>query len=509
MIPVIRFDALTTLPEAVRTLAKQAGINFQFDPAILNQIGADGRPVPQPQVEIYWENVTPMQALSALLENYKWQIVQDPKTKIARITQKDPQALEPLVTRVIQLKYSNPTNIIIAVTNTFVDKRSKLIADPRTSQLIVVATEKELPGVAELIEKLDGATKEILIEAILTETTRSPSTIKGIDWTKTLEAQNFSFGNGTTTGSASSSTTTTTPGDTTTSTTPGSRPLSSTAGSKTVTSMGQSLTTALGAGGLSVNTAKGLHPATAFLNADGVHAVLSFLNSDADTESISLPRSVAMDGVKTELAVVRNIPIFEQEQSANSTGGNLATVKPNYDKEVKGTILNEVGVKLAVTPRIVGLTNVHLFLKPEISAQEAVAAHAKLNGQDNEAPIFNRRLITTEATVPSGFTLVLGGLNNDITSKSFSKVPILGDLPGIGLAFRHDSKQRTKQNLLIFVTPTIVGDTDFQKNKTDFLKNKFVPKVETEESLWDTGRPVDWTKPGPNVEPVYSPKSIK
>ena len=118
--------------------------------------------------------------------------------------------------------------------------------------------------------------------------------------------------------------------------------------------------------------------------------MLSFLNTDADTKSISFPRTVALDGVPTTLMVVQNIPVFEQTQSAPAAGASqgLATLLPNYEKKVNGVILNEVGVKLIVTPRIAGPTNVLLQLAPEISQKDALVASETLNGQVNTAPYF-------------------------------------------------------------------------------------------------------------------------
>jgi general secretion pathway protein D len=260
-------------------------------------------------------------------------------------------------------------------------------------------------------------------------------------------------------------------------------------------------------GGFSLNTAHGISPATAFLNADGVQAVLSFLNTDADTKVVAFPRTVSLDGVETSLSVVRNIPVFEQTQSTPAAGASqgLATVLPNYDKVVNGTILNEVGVKLLVTPRIAGPTNVLMSVKPEISSQEDQLFQEQLNGQLDQAPVFDRRTMQTEASVPSGYTLVLGGLDEDTVDKVYTKVPFLGDMPGLGYLFRSDSKTHDRDSILIFVTPTIISDSDFQLTQTDFLKSKTMGLTPLDEKSWDTGSPYDWTKPKDAVAPVYQP----
>jgi type II secretory pathway component GspD/PulD (secretin) len=176
-------------------------LNYILDPKVtFGQPDGTGKPAPQPNINLRWENLTAEQALMALLTVYNLQLVDDPKTKVARITVRDPAAPDPLVTRVIQLKYASPSNIVAAVQSAIDPKRGKVVVDVRTSQLVVVATEKEQAAVDELIAQLDTPTKQVLIEAKILETTVNPKTMKGIDWSRTLSAQNVTFGNGITTG---------------------------------------------------------------------------------------------------------------------------------------------------------------------------------------------------------------------------------------------------------------------------------------------------------------------
>jgi type II secretory pathway component GspD/PulD (secretin) len=108
------------------------------------------------------------------------------------------------------------------------------------------------------IDKLDTATKQVLIEARLFETARKPQTLKGINWSGTAEAQQFTFGNN--------------------QYVPGS--------DRSVNSL---VTPTLPK--LLADTAKGFNPATAFLNADGVSAVISFLNKDNESDLLATPRA--------------------------------------------------------------------------------------------------------------------------------------------------------------------------------------------------------------------------
>ncbi len=106
--------------------------------------------------------------------------------------------------------------------------------------------------------------------------------------------------------------------------------------------------------------------------------------------------------------------------------------------------------------------------------------------------------------IPSGNTLVLGGLVQDDIRTGNTKVPVLGDIPIMGYLFRSDTKSRAKQNLLVFLTPTIIGDQDYQPTKSDFLRTP-APLGDTLEgdwSAWDSGKPRDWSTPVGSDDPT-------
>ncbi len=478
VIPLIVMDDVP-LTDAIKNLARQAALNYILDPKVaFGQPGPDGRPIPQPSVSIRWENVTAGQALNALLSTYSLQMVEDPKSKIARVTLKDPAAPEPLLTKVVQLKYASPTNIVSALQNTFTDKRSKVIPDVRTSQLVVLATEKELADVDALVEQLDTRTKQVLIEARLLETSENPKTTKGVDWTSTLQGQNVYFGNG----SMSGQSTTTMPGTPTTTTTPGGRPIT-TAASSSVSTV---LNSVIGGGGLGLDTARGFTPNTFFLNADGVHAVLSFLNTYADAKVLSTPRTVTLDNETARIQVTRASPIINITPGSVQTAGGSAITYTN------------LGVILNVTPRISANSYINLKVEPEVSRIFDTVTKLVSVGTGTgtyQADEYDIRKIETRVMIPSGNTLVMGGMMQDDVRSGNTKVPVLGDIPVLGYLFRSDTKSRQKSNLLVFVTPTIVRDEDFQPTATGFLKNR-VPTQDTVDgdwSAWDSGKPKDWS----------------
>jgi type II secretory pathway component GspD/PulD (secretin) len=449
IIPLIQFQDVQ-LTTAIENLARQAGINYILDPKVgFGQLDERGQLRAQPNVSIRWENVTASQALRALLQNHGLQLVSDSKTKIARVTVKDPAAPDPLTSRIIQLRYASPSNIVAAVQATFTDKRSKVIGDVRTSQMVVLATEKEQDAVDKLVARLDLQTKQVLIEAKLIESSFNPSTMKGIDWSGTLEAQRLSFGNNLQTA----------PVDAGESVNP---PLS-TLWPK-----------------LMADTANGFYNPY-FLDADGVSAVLSFLNKAADAKIIATPRAVTLDNETAHLSVIRAEPIINVTAgTANTTGGSRI-------------VYTNLGVILDVTPRISANNYVNLKVVPEVSRLFATRSK-QIDSRTFQADAYDVRRMETTVMIPSGNTLVLGGLVADDSRSGNTKVPILGDIPVLGYAFRKDTKSRDKIDLTIFITPTIVGDTDFQQNKpSDFLKTPIGEEASPEWSAWDSGKPYDWS----------------
>jgi type II secretory pathway component GspD/PulD (secretin) len=476
---------------AIESLARLAGINYLLDPKIgYGQPDDKGQIKPEPTLSIRWENVTAQQALLALLDNYGLQLVENPKTKIFKITTKEPNALPPLIPRVIQLKFASTSNMMAAVMSTMRDSRSRVVPDARTSQLVVVATEKEQADVDTLISQLDKPTRQVLIETKLIELSSNPTTTKGIDWSGTLQAQNVSFGNGVLQPSASSSQTAIPGASTTTPGLPlpggGSTPSTTTTpGFTTTTTLSSLVQNSLSPGGLSLNTASGLTPAVGFLSADGVKAVLSFLNQSSDAQVISTPRVVTLDNETATIQVVRAFPVFNTTAGTQGSPGGSELTYSNL-----GTILQ-------VTPRISANDYVWLKVQPSVSSFFGTVTKT-VGGFVNQADEFDTRAIDTQVLIPNANTLVMGGLVKDSPSASYTKVPILGDIPGLGWAFRSESKSLDKDNLIIFITPTILKDTDFHPATTDFLNSqpRSMSGQMNPNSRWDSAQPNgDWSDP--------------
>jgi type II secretory pathway component GspD/PulD (secretin) len=487
-IPLIQFQDVP-ITTAIENLARQAGINYLLDPKIgYGQPDANGQVKPEPTLSIRWENITAGQALVALLDNYGLQITEDRKTHISRITTKDPTAPPSLSTRVIQLKYASTSNMVESVQASLTDKRSKVLPDVRTSQLVVVATDAEQEAVDTLINQLDKPTRQVLIETKLVQISSNPSTTKGVDWSSTLEAQHVSFGNGF---MAGGSTTVTAPGVPGSGTTPGGGYSGSGSGYTKNTTFD-----VVPGNGFSWNTLSGLTPGIGFLSADGASAVLHFLNATYDAQITSTPRVVTLDNQMATIEVTRTFPIINL---SGGTANSAASSSITY---------SNVGTILQVTPRISANDFIWLKVIPVVSSFFGNITVTVPGGGGNPSfsypvPEFDMRKIDSQVMIPNGNTLVMGGLVQNNPTASYSKVPVLGDIPGLGWAFRSESKTTTKDNLIIFLTPTIIKNSDYQtatSAASDFLQS--TPAVMKSgmnpNTIWDGSEPRgDWSNPAP------------
>ena len=466
-IPLIQFQDVP-LTTAIENLARQANINYLLDPKInYGQPEANGQVKAEPNLSIRWENITAEHALIALLDNYGLQLVPDVKTKIYRITTRDPAALPPLSTRVIQLKYASTTNMMDSVQATFTDKRSRVFPDTRTSQLIIVATDAEQAALDALIAQLDTPTKQVLIETKLIEISSTPESTKGIDWSGTLTAQHVTFGNNTTY-LLPPTAPTGVPG------TPGYTP-----------GFGGLTGGTLAPPFIKGNTSQpGFGWGTGFLNADGAAAVISFMNSSADAQVMSTPRIVTLDNEPAVISVVTTFPILNSTAGTQGSPGGSSITYSN------------VGTILTVTPRVSANNTIRLRVTPNV---ETFVKYQDLtaSGSESQAPIFELRTMDTQVLIPNANTLVMGGLVTDQPIDQGTKVPILGDIPFLGAAFRSSDKKGNKDNLLIFITPTILQDSDFHPTTTDFLNATAQTKPQTlnPNSPWDSTQPYNWADP--------------
>jgi general secretion pathway protein D len=237
---------------------------------------------------------------------------------------------------------------------------------------------------------------------------------------------------------------------------------------------------------LTLNTLSGLTPGMGFLSADGAKAVLSFLNSSSEAQVVSTPRVVTLDNETATISVTRNFPIINV--TASTAGVSSGSSQITY---------SNIGTVLQVTPRITANDYIWLKVIPDVSSFFQTVRQT-VAGVLYQADEFDQRHIETQVLIPNAHTLVMGGMVKDNPNAQYTKVPILGDIPVLGLAFRSQNKTMDKDNLLIFITPTIVQDSDFKPTTSDFLNTtpRTMPDTMKMHTWLDSSQPRgDWSNP--------------
>ncbi len=150
----------------------------------------------------------------------------------------------------------------------------------------------------------------------------------------------------------------------------------------------------------------------------------------------------AQNNLEASVSVVENIPILKS--SVEGSGSDRDYIQ-NIERQ-------DVGIKLTLTPHVNPEREIQLDLNPSI---EAVVEDTQ---DESYTPTISKREVKTTVTVPDRATVVLSGLIREDTTKIATKVPLLGDIPFLGVLFRSTSDSKKRTNLLIFVTPRIVTD---------------------------------------------------
>lgn len=175
-------------------------------------------------------------------------------------------------------------------------------------------------------------------------------------------------------------------------------------------------------------------------------AILQALASTTAANLLSTPSILTLDNQEASIIVGENVP-FVTGQSTN-TGSGVANPFTTIQRE-------DVGLTLKVIPHLAGEETIRLELEQETSAVKD-AATTSTGGQTPVDIVTTKRQIKTIVLADNGETIVLGGLIRDDIRNVVRKVPLLGDIPYLGTFFRSTSKSRAKQNLMVFLRPTIL-----------------------------------------------------
>jgi type II secretory pathway component GspD/PulD (secretin) len=419
--------------QVLRLLARQSKISLVVSDKI-----SDAQP--PMKVTMRLEDKTPMEAIKIIVFDKGLILLE--KDGVYYVKTKEEKEAEPTESAFYTFSYASAEKVLPLLAAEL-ESHVPPQFDPRTNTIFYREVGSNLDAIKLFLATVDQPTKQVMIEARLLEVTANPAQSYGFNWGgvfgNSSTPQTFTYG-----GSA--------PGTNTINlqTNPNTGAVTPVTVPSTVPTANLSngafspdnflLNAQSGIGGLM----RALDGQFAILSVPQMSITMRFLNEDADAELLANPRIVTSDNQQATIKITRNQPVPQlnfNEQTAQAVFGGFT------DKSYGNT--------LVVTPSINKDNFVTLNVKPEISNKVADSVFT-FSGATVSSPIIDTRDIESTVLIKSGDTLAIGGLLQDEITKTHSKVPVLGDIPGIGYAFQEHLNVRTKRNLLIFVTPTII-----------------------------------------------------
>ena len=320
----------------------------------------------------------------------------------------------------------------------------QITAVKEANSLVVLAPSQQQQEIAESIKKLDVRTRQVLLEIMVVEVTKTDGFGFGLGLQYSDNANTVSLANS-------------------------AVPFGSTAAQFTT---------------LNIPSAGGYQ-----YNYGNWTMDLAATKKNTKIKVLSQPRAVAAENQKTEIKIgVKQAYINSTTSLGTTGGGNTQT-----------TATNDIGLDITLTPQINKEKNVILGLKFQLTS--VLDQYQYQTSQDttttpptpqySQIPIVGHRIINNTSTVKSGQTLVIGGLLENQKTVTTTAPPFLGDLPLIGWAFSEESELSTQTELLIFIKPTVINNTKegrlATKSERDKLKNFDEEETDTIDQML-TGR---------------------
>ena len=294
-----------------------------------------------------------------------------------------------------------------------------ITADKASNALVVVATPADYQNLQQIIKKLDKRRKQVFVEAMIAEVSIDKLLELGSKWRAAVTRNGepiFVGGVGT-------------------------------VDAATVNSILSGMT-GLTLGGMSnyfTVPQTFVAGGTSDIKVPGITALFSMSDFKDAVNVLSTPQILTSDNMEAEILVGENIPlILNRERDVTTTSTVLTSIERK-----------DVGILLKIKPQINEGEYVKLDIYQEISAQKAGSE----NVITSIGPTMTKRSTKTSVAVKDKQTVVIGGLMQERDEESITKIPLLGDIPGLGWLFKYRSISRAKTNLLVFLTPYIINDS--------------------------------------------------
>jgi type IV pilus assembly protein PilQ len=322
-----------------------------------------------------------------------------------------------LLVETVTLKFLDAGNLKSAIAG-MSSKNGSISIDEKSNSLIVCDTKENLETILAQIRKADKKPDQVMIEVVLLDVQLNDETEIGVNWDMLTTKYNIKLDS-----------------------------------SKQIgTSFRQNLTSARISSVDGTDTAN-IGNATAFNSVVGTGSDFALLFSDIRTvihalqeknnvEIIASPRVMVVSGKEASIEAVEEIPYQELTQTSAGGGGSSA---------ITSTQFKNVGVTLNVGATLTDDKFILLNVQADQKVQTGKSSAAGTSG----VPIVDARVVKSSLLLEDGQVLVIGGLRRKTTQKQTKQIPILGDIPIIGLAFRDTIVTQNSSELLILLSPHI------------------------------------------------------
>ena len=328
-------------------------------------------------------------------------------TQVVRLAHSDASELAELLKNIINTEKSMENENAV---------KASIQADEALNALVIRAAPSTMLEVKDIIEKLDVRRLQVLIEAAIVEVTS--------DFTRQLGTELFVAN---------------------TSSNNKTIPIGLTAPSGTLAQILQGI-----ALGTQQSADLGAAPliAAGREDSDGTSfgIIIRALAGNGDINLLSTPSITTMDNKPAKIVVGQNVPFRTGSTVTGSDGASnpFTTIQRE-----------DVGLTLEVTPHVHDGNLVRLEVHQVVSEVDPASLNA-IGAAGSADLITNKREINTTILVDNQEVIILGGLIRDKETISNSRVPVLGSIPGLGLLFKSSNKSIEKQNLLVFLRPTVL-----------------------------------------------------
>ncbi|MDO8464925.1 MAG: type II secretion system secretin GspD [Gallionella sp.] len=288
-------------------------------------------------------------------------------------------------------------------------------ADASTNSIIIIAPDAIYNNLRAALDKLDVRRAQVYVEALIAEITADKAAEFGIQW------QNLT-GLGATNGQAFGGTNFGTAG-------------------QNIAGIAQNPATA--SRGLNIGIVKGQVTLPGGVQILNLGLLVRALETDANANILSTPTLLTMDNEEASIVIGQNVPFI-----TGSYAVSAAATTPTPFQTIER---RDVGLTLRIKPQISEGGTVRLQMNQEVSSVQDTTNAAGV--------ITNKRAVSSTVLVDDGQIVVIGGLIQDTLSDGEQKVPVLGDIPLLGGMFRYKTRSHRKTNLMIFLRPTVVRDS--------------------------------------------------